>query len=70
MANSHLKGHNSLADMVSTHIEVWRDGLKLRREQAYDKLHGTEYESAIAFIDHEMQALNDIEKACEVEKEK
>ncbi len=53
------KGHATLAEMVSGHIEVWRDALKHRLidSDSADKL----------YIEHELKALEEIEKACEVE---
>lgn len=47
-------GHDSLHDMISTHIEAWRDAIKMARN-------GTDS----AYWDHELRALEKIEKACE-----
>jgi hypothetical protein len=51
-------GHDSLADMVLTHIESWRNAIKTARD-ATDS----------AYWDHELRALDKIEKACELDKE-
>lgn len=55
-----LKGHASLAEMVSTHIGQWRDALcflseSCKREGNFD---------SFSHVVHELTALNDIEKAC------
>lgn len=58
-------GHASLAEMVEGHIDVWRDGLKLRLDRAYNNLHGEEWTNEKSYIEHEMRALDAIEKAVE-----
>lgn len=61
MANDvHLKGHFSLAEMVSGHIEVWRGALTdclMIKGADEDRLH----------IQQELQALDDVESALIVE---
>jgi hypothetical protein len=59
--NEHLKGHRSLADMVSTHIETWRGALIARRDTPHIN------PVQVDFINHELKALRDIEDACKVE---
>lgn len=56
------KGHKNLADMVVTHIENWRDALKIAREHANppDTVEGTDDRS---YWEHELKALADIENA-------
>src|ERR1700682_352355 len=56
----HLKGHPSLADMISTHIHIWREALA-------HMLLTKEYDST--YVEHEQKALDDIEKACAKELE-
>ncbi|HBO5516223.1 TPA: hypothetical protein L4559_005151 [Pseudomonas aeruginosa] len=56
----HLKGHNSIADMVSTHIAVWREALT-------DTLMLKGDPDDRSFIEHELKALDDIEAALEFE---
>jgi hypothetical protein len=58
--NDHLKGHISFADMVSTHIAVWREALT-------DTLMLKGDPDDRSFIEHELKALDDIEAALEVE---
>jgi hypothetical protein len=56
----HYKGHASLADMVRTHIDEWREALAhMKVNPAYDK----------AYIDHELKALAEIENACNVDRD-
>ncbi|HEX7909148.1 MAG TPA: hypothetical protein VF534_13825 [Paraburkholderia sp.] len=56
--DNHLKGHKSPAEMVSTHIHVWREALAhLLTNPSYDR----------AYVEHEQKALADIENACEVQ---
>lgn len=56
--NEHLKGHKSLAEMVSTHIHIWREGLGLMAmNDGYDQ----------TYVAHEQRALADIEAACKAE---
>lgn len=54
MSVGRYKGHNSLAEMVSTHTDKWRDGLILLREKS-------ENADDKAYYDHELSALEDIE---------
>ena len=55
----HLKGHKSIAEMVSTHTSVWREALAhMLTNKAYDR----------AYVEHELKALGDIEVACEAEQ--
>jgi hypothetical protein len=57
--NEHLKGHKSLAEMVSTHIHIYREGLGLMAmNDGYDQ----------TYVQHEVKALEDIKKACDVEQ--
>lgn len=56
-------GHSSLAEMVSTHIEVWRDQLKNRLE--YLQSIGAD---DFSYVQHELKALDAIEKACELDR--
>lgn len=65
MANSspNYCGHKSLADMIIAHIEVWRDALKAKRSLTAMS------QDDFTYIEHEMKALDDIEKACEKEIE-
>ncbi|MEZ2310811.1 hypothetical protein AB6809_29625 [Paraburkholderia sp. RCC_158] len=57
-AGGHLKGHQSIAEMVSTHTSVWREALAhMLTNKAYDR----------AYVEHEIKALADIEAACKVE---
>jgi hypothetical protein len=54
----HLTGHISLAEMVSTHVHMWREALgALLLNKAYDR----------SYVEHEQKALADIENACKVE---
>ncbi|HDR9086276.1 TPA: hypothetical protein QDB10_002167 [Burkholderia vietnamiensis] len=54
----HLKGHTSLAEMVSTHIGVFREALShMLTNEAYDR----------AYVEHELKALADIDAACKTE---
>lgn len=56
--DNHLKGHKSLAEMVSTHIDIWREALAaLLLNNGYDHTH----------VEHELKALADIDNACKVE---
>jgi len=50
-------GHGSLADMVSTHLHVWRGALQDAMENESEK----------SFIEHELKALDDIEAAVKYE---
>lgn len=50
-----FKGHSSLAEMVSTHVSVWRSAL-LRANEA--DTHSDDY------YQHELNALADIDAAC------
>ncbi|HGM7876958.1 TPA: hypothetical protein ACKQHR_001553 [Pseudomonas aeruginosa] len=59
-AKEHLKGHSSFADMVSTHIGAWREALVDSLMIKGD----TDDRSA---IEHEIQSLDDIAAALEVE---
>lgn len=56
-------GHPSIGSMVKGHIEHWRAGLKLQLANVYDKLSGEEYIAAKTFLEHELKALDEIEKA-------
>lgn len=49
------KGHESLADMVSTHIENWREALTKMKINSFDDDKG--------YWEHELKALKDIENA-------
>lgn len=55
---SHFRGHSSLAEMISTHIQAWRDALKTQMIDQRDT----------AFLKHELKALEEIEKACKIER--
>ena len=52
------KGHKSLADMVSTHIDVWRALLQDEHDRNY---------SESDYYKHELKALADIEAAINAE---
>ncbi|WKV24541.1 hypothetical protein [Escherichia phage vB_EcoS_PJ16] len=69
MKNVDYKGHSNLADMISTHIENWRDALKIAREHANppDIVEGTDDR---LYWDHEIKALDDIENAVKQELRK
>jgi hypothetical protein len=58
-----LKGHMSLAEMVSGHIGVWRDLLKEAKEKAPSPTFDMDDRS---YYQHELNALADIEAACAV----
>lgn len=58
----HLKGHASLADMVSAHIAVYRELLLKALRETRDDADNTSY------LRHELRALDDIEAACNIEK--
>jgi len=51
------KGHESLAEMLVTHLDNYRRALKFQRGHANDA-------DDRAWFDHELAALLDIEKAC------
>jgi hypothetical protein len=57
----HLKGHASLAEMVSTHIASFREALKCIRGDVLEVVNGDYWQ-------HELNALSDIEHACTVER--
>ncbi|HGN3115137.1 TPA: hypothetical protein ACKRQV_001221 [Pseudomonas aeruginosa] len=59
-AKEHLKGHRSFADMVSTHIGAWREAL-------VDSLMIKGDPDERTAIEHEIQSLDDIAAALEVE---
>lgn len=52
------KGHKNLADMVSTHIDVWRNLLQDEHDRNY---------SEMGYYKHELKALADIEAAINAE---
>lgn len=54
------KGHNTLADMISAHIHVWRSALNDRKGECFS-------ESDREYYDHELKALADIEAAVNAE---
>ncbi len=54
------KGHNSLAEMVSTHIHVWRDLLQDERDRNFEES---------SYYEHELKALAEIEAAVNAELE-
>ena len=56
----HLKGHESLADMVRTHIGVWIALLESAERDATN-------EADKGYYAHELQALKDIKAACVAE---
>lgn len=58
--NPHLKSHPSLADMVSPHIERWREALN-------DQLMIKAAPDDVDFVKHELKALGEIEQACAFE---
>lgn len=61
------KGHKNLAEMVSTHISVWRSALNSLKEEA---ILGAFLEcDDSAYYEHELKALNDIEAAVNAELE-
>ncbi|SOC21499.1 hypothetical protein [Thalassospira xiamenensis] len=60
----HLKGHKSLAEMVSAHINVYRDLLQDALKKAPAPTHDMD---DAAYLRHELEALADIEAACAVE---
>ena len=62
--NEHLKGHKSLAEMVSTHIYAYRTLLENARDGAAAPSHETDDAS---YYQHELFALDDIEAACAIE---
>ncbi len=68
-------GHASLAEMVSTHIGVWRTLLtQARAAVPGDFSIGADGcpaspEADQGYFDHELQALADIEEACRAEME-
>lgn len=58
-----FKGHDSLAEMVSTHIHNWRTALELEK-----KNHQLNFDQDnVDYMDHELSALADIEAACKIE---
>lgn len=58
--NPHLKSHTSFADMVSPHIERWREAMT-------DQLMIKAAPDDVAFVKHELKALVEIEQACAFE---
>ncbi len=54
------KGHKSLADMVSTHIDVWREALTAMHEEST-------MPCDMSYYRHELKALADIEAAIKAE---
>jgi len=63
MSADHLKGHTSLAEMVSTHINTWQKLL----EKAHEKAQREKDEDGAnsSYYTHELQALQDIKVACD-----
>ena len=62
----HYKGHANLADMVKGHIGVWRDCLKFRQKH-FNGLICEDRTAERNYIEHELNALSDIEKAVNME---
>lgn len=62
--SAHLMGHTSLAEMVSTHVDVYRNLLKKALADAPPPTHDTDDAS---YYRHELHALVDIEAACMIE---
>lgn len=58
MKHVDYKGHKNLADMISTHIHVYRDLLQKHRDEDFENHE---------YYEHELKALADIEKAVEQE---
>lgn len=52
------KGHKNLAEMVSTHIHVYRDLLQKQRDEDFENH---------LYYEHELKALSDIENAVKQE---
>ncbi len=48
------KGHSTLAEMISTHIHVWRDLLQDAKENNFEERD---------YYEHELKALREIEEA-------
>lgn len=54
------KGHKNLADMVSTHIDVWREALTAMHEEST-------MPCDMSYYAHELKALSEIEAAIKAE---
>lgn len=70
--SDHFKGHDSLADMISTHIGVWRRLIEEARDASAEfehNEHGSLPGSDRSYYEHELRALAEIEIACENELE-
>lgn len=59
------KGHNSLAEMISTHIHVWRSALESLKDEAIPGAFLETDDSA--YYEHELKALAEIEAAVNAE---
>lgn len=60
MKNIDYKGHSNLADMISTHIHIYRDLLQKQRDEDFENHE---------YWEHELKALADIEHAVNQEKQ-
>lgn len=60
MKKPDYKGHDSLAEMVSTHVAVWLKALEAQKTAALDN-------DDRSYFDHEITALSDIKIACDRE---
>ena len=60
--SNHLKGHSSLASMVLSHIGVWRKLVVMEKMQI--ALDDERDKDDMHFIEHELEALENIEAAC------
>lgn len=60
------KGHKSFAEMVSTHISVWRDLIKENIEKS-EPAYGDFHDDDRGYWEHELKALEEINEACKHE---